>query len=99
MGDSPMARVRGIFKQKKLLLLALLFALGVLLLLFSGAREEETGTVSSQNNFDEAAYTQMLEEKVNKHNNLIERTFVLEGQVSECRHDIKELKAYHRPIS
>ena len=64
MGDSPMARVRGIFKQKKLLLLALLFALGVLLLLFSGAREGETETVSSQNNFDEAAYTQMLEEKV-----------------------------------
>ena len=42
---------------------------------------------------------QMLEEKVNRHNNLIERTFVLEGQMSECRHDIKELKAYHRPIS
>ena len=42
---------------------------------------------------------QMLEEKVNKHNNLIERTFVLEGQMAECRHDIKELKAYHRPVS
>lgn len=40
---------------------------------------------------------QMLEEKVNKHNNLIERTFILEGQVAECRHDIKELKAYHKP--
>ena len=40
-----------------------------------------------------------LEEKVNKHNNLIERTFVLEGQMAECRHDIKELKAYHRPVS
>lgn len=38
-----------------------------------------------------------LEEKVNRHNNLIERTFRLEGQVEECRHDIKELKAYHRP--
>ena len=42
---------------------------------------------------------QMLEDKVNKHNNLIERTFILEGQMSEGRHDIKELKAYHRPIS
>lgn len=41
---------------------------------------------------------QMLEEKVNKHNNLIERTFILEGQMAECRHDIKELKAYHKPI-
>ena len=33
-----------------------------------------------------------LEEKVNRHNNLIERTFKLEGQVAECCHDIKELK-------
>ena len=38
-----------------------------------------------------------LEEKVNKHNNLIERTYKLEGQMEECQHDIKELKAYHRP--
>ena len=40
---------------------------------------------------------QQLEEKVNRHNNLIERTFRLEGQMAECQHDIKELKAYHRP--
>ena len=33
-----------------------------------------------------------LEEKVNRHNNLIERTYKLEGQVAECCHDIKELK-------
>ena len=38
-----------------------------------------------------------LEEKVNKHNNLIERTYKLEGQMEECQHDIKDLKAYHRP--
>lgn len=38
-----------------------------------------------------------LEEKVGKHNNLVERTYLLEGQVAECCHDIKELKAYHRP--
>lgn len=40
---------------------------------------------------------QQLEEKVNRHNNLIERTFRLEGQVEECRHEIEDLKAYHRP--
>lgn len=34
-----------------------------------------------------------LEEKVNKHNNIIERTYVLEGQMLECQHDIKDLKA------
>lgn len=33
-----------------------------------------------------------LEEKVSRHNNLIERTYKLEGQVAECCHDIKELK-------
>lgn len=40
---------------------------------------------------------QQLEEKVSRHNNLIERTYVLEGQMTEVCHDIKELKAYHRP--
>lgn len=35
-----------------------------------------------------------LEEKVNKHNNLIERTYKLEGQMAECQHDIKDLKAF-----
>ena len=38
-----------------------------------------------------------LEDKVGKHNNLIERTFKLEGQMEECQHDIKDLKAYHKP--
>lgn len=38
-----------------------------------------------------------LEDKVNKHNNLIERTYKLEGQMEECQHDIKDLKAYHKP--
>jgi len=36
-----------------------------------------------------------LEEKVNKHNNLIERTFKLEGRMSEAEHDIKDLKKFH----
>ena len=30
-----------------------------------------------------------LEEKVNKHNNLIERTFRLEGRMDEAEHDIR----------
>lgn len=34
-----------------------------------------------------------LEEKVNRHNNLIERTYILEGQMQEVRHDIQDLKA------
>lgn len=36
-----------------------------------------------------------LEEKVNKHNNLIERTFKLEGRMNEAEHDITDLKKFH----
>ena len=36
-----------------------------------------------------------LEDKVNKHNNLIERTFKLEGRMDEAEHDIKDLKRFH----
>lgn len=40
---------------------------------------------------------QQLEEKVGRHNNLIERTYILEGQMTECIHDIRDLKAFHKP--
>ena len=33
-----------------------------------------------------------LEEKVNKHNNLIERTYRLEGRMNEAEHEIRDLK-------
>lgn len=33
-----------------------------------------------------------LEDKVDKHNNLIERTYILEGQVTEIQHDVRDLK-------
>lgn len=36
-----------------------------------------------------------LEEKVNKHNNLIERTYKLEGRMDEAEHDIRDLKKFH----
>ncbi len=38
-----------------------------------------------------------LENQVNKHNQIVERTYKLEGQMAECIHDIKELKGYHKP--
>ena len=34
-----------------------------------------------------------LEEKVNKHNNIIERTYRLEGEMVECQHDIRDIKS------
>ena len=33
-----------------------------------------------------------LEDKVNKHNSIIERTFILEGKVTELEHDMKDVK-------
>ena len=35
---------------------------------------------------------QQLEEKVNKHNNLVERTYALEGRMTEVEHDIRDMK-------
>ena len=40
---------------------------------------------------------QQLEKKVEKHNTVIERTFKLEGRVTEVEHDVNDLKSYHRP--
>lgn len=34
-----------------------------------------------------------LEKQVNRHNQVIERTFRLEGRMDECEHDIRDLKA------
>ena len=33
-----------------------------------------------------------LEKKVDKHNHVVERTFILEGRVTEAEHDIRDLK-------
>lgn len=35
---------------------------------------------------------QQLEEKVNRHNNLVERMYKAEGQITELQHDISEVK-------
>lgn len=38
-----------------------------------------------------------LRKTVDKHNQIIERTFKLEGKMQEVQHDIQDLKAYHKP--
>jgi len=38
-----------------------------------------------------------LEATVNKHNTIIERTYILEGKMVEVQHDIEYLKEYHKP--
>lgn len=40
---------------------------------------------------------EQLEKKVEKHNNVVERTYKIEGQVAELQHDIKDLKKFHQP--
>jgi hypothetical protein len=38
-----------------------------------------------------------LEKQVNRHNQVIERTFRLEGRMDEVEHEVADLKAYHKP--
>lgn len=38
-----------------------------------------------------------LERKQDKHNQVMERTFQLEGRMANAEHDIRDLKAYHKP--
>lgn len=40
---------------------------------------------------------QQLEDKVNEHNNVVRRTFIVEEKVNELRKDVDELKGYHKP--
>lgn len=36
---------------------------------------------------------EQLEKIVDKHNKVVERTFILEGQVTELQHDVRDLKS------
>ena len=40
---------------------------------------------------------QQLEKKQDKHNSLMERTFRLEGVVTELTHKVVDLKKFHQP--
>ena len=40
---------------------------------------------------------EQLEKKVQAHNNLVERTYQLEGKMTECQHEIADLKKFHQP--
>ena len=40
---------------------------------------------------------EQLEKKVEKHNSVVERTFVAEGQIKELQHEVADLKEYHKP--
>lgn len=38
-----------------------------------------------------------LEEKVEEHNKVVERTIRLEGEMKEVQHEVQDLKKYHQP--
>ena len=40
---------------------------------------------------------EQLEKKVEKHNNVVERTYKLEGRLTEAEHEINDLKKHHEP--
>lgn len=40
---------------------------------------------------------EQLEKKVELHNKVVERTFILEGDVKELKHDVSDLKKFHIP--
>lgn len=40
---------------------------------------------------------EQLEKQVEKHNSVVERVFVVEGDVKELKHEVSDLKEYHKP--
>lgn len=70
---------------------------GIIIAIISGicvAIPSVIATISSnRRNNDLFSYRiEELTKKVEKHNRLIERTFILEGKMNEVEHDIKELR-------
>ena len=42
---------------------------------------------------------EQLEKKVEKHNSVVERTFILEGQVKELQHEVIDMKKEERGMN
>ena len=68
---------------------------GVVITCLMTAKKNETALKVSQAVTE--TKIEALRAEMNKHNNLIERTYRLEGQMEEVKHDIRDLKAYHKP--
>lgn len=68
----------------------------VALVSFAGTLIGTLGGILAANNLV-TFRLERLEHKVELHNNAVERLYKVEGQVAEVQHDVKDLKAYHRP--
>jgi len=65
----------------------------VIVALFSYSAAMKGTQKAASENAELIAYRlEQLEQKVHAHNNLVERTFVLEGRMTEVEHDIRDLK-------
>lgn len=60
----------------------------------SNKKQNEATVKKSDENTKLTIYRiEQLEDKVNKHNSVVERTFKLEGRVTELEHDVRDLKS------
>ena len=64
--------------------------IGVVITCMAAARKTEKAAAVAQAVTD--TKIDELSRKVEKHNNMIERTYQLEGRMNEVEHDIKDLK-------
>ncbi len=68
----------------------------VVVSLISYAANRKGAREASESNAKLIAYRlEQLEAKVAKHNNLVERTYKLEGEMAEVQHDVRDLKGAH----
>ena len=66
----------------------------IIVALISYAANRNGAKEASETNAKLIAYRlEQLEKKQDKHNSVIERMIHLEGRVTECEHDIRDLKA------
>lgn len=76
------------------IIVAIISVLGsILVAVISYAANRKGAKEASETNAKLIAYRlQELEKKVQAHNNLVERTYKLEGQMLEAQHDIRDMK-------
>ena len=66
----------------------------VIVAMFSYSASRRGVREASEANAKLIAYKlEELQKKVDKHNNMVERTYKLEGQMAEVQHDIRDIKA------
>ena len=68
----------------------------VIVSLISYAANRKGAREASESNAKLIAYRlEELEKKVNKHNNVIERMYKIEGEMAEVQHNIRNLEGAH----